>query len=81
MATATISSKGQITLPKSLRERLGLESGDRVDFVLSADGRYSLVPIKTSITALMGCVGKSPKPVSVEAMKEVVKRRAMRFKK
>lgn len=78
MTAATITSKGQITLPKALRDQLGLESGDRIDFVLAADGRYTLVPIKSSIKTLKGCISKPAKPVSVEAMSDIVKRRAVR---
>ena len=76
MSAATLTSKGQITLPKPVREMLGLSSGDRIDFVLNADGRYSVVPIKSSIKALKGCVAKPAKPVSIAAMNEAIKRRA-----
>jgi antitoxin PrlF len=76
MTAATLTSKGQITLPKQVRDALGLEAGDRVDFVSSSDGRYSLVPIKSSITSLKGCVPKPKKPVSVESMNRIVKQRA-----
>ncbi|MBL8516106.1 MAG: AbrB/MazE/SpoVT family DNA-binding domain-containing protein [Betaproteobacteria bacterium] len=78
MTTATLTSKGQITLPKQVRDELGLEAGDRVDFVVAADGRYSLVPVKASIRGLKGCIPAPKKPVSVEAMARVVKRRAVR---
>ena len=76
MTAATLTSKGQITLPKPVRDTLGLASGDRIDFVLNADGRYSVVPIKSSIKALKGCVAKPAKPVSIAAMNEAIKRRA-----
>jgi antitoxin PrlF len=78
MATATITSKGQITLPKQVRDRLGLEAGDRIDFVVAADGRYSLVPVKASIRGLKGCIPAPKKPVSAEAMTRIVKQRAAR---
>ncbi|TLZ54084.1 MAG: AbrB/MazE/SpoVT family DNA-binding domain-containing protein [Gammaproteobacteria bacterium] len=38
MAYATLTSKGQITLPKSVRERLGVEAGDRIEFIESEQG-------------------------------------------
>ena len=37
-ATATISSKGQLTLPKEVRERLGVDKGDEVEFTLDDQG-------------------------------------------
>ncbi len=43
MAAATITSKGQITLPKLVRVALGLDAGDRVDFIVAPDGGYTLV--------------------------------------
>ncbi len=38
MASATLTSKGQLTVPKSVREALGLESGDRIEFVETEKG-------------------------------------------
>ncbi|MGA3195891.1 MAG: AbrB/MazE/SpoVT family DNA-binding domain-containing protein [Terriglobales bacterium] len=38
MATATLTSKGQITIPSRVREALGLEKGDRVEFVEQGKG-------------------------------------------
>ena len=76
MTAATLTSKGQITLPKQIRDQLGLETGDRIDFVMSADGRYAIVPVKASIQGLKGCVPAPGKSISVEAMNRIVKRRA-----
>jgi AbrB family looped-hinge helix DNA binding protein len=38
MPTATVTSKGQITIPQPVRRRLGLKTGDRVEFVYRQDG-------------------------------------------
>lgn len=76
MATATLTSKGQITIPVSVRTALGLEAGDRVEFVPSNDGRFELVPATVPVTALKGSIGKPKKTVSIEAMNEVIARRA-----
>ena len=38
-ATATVTSKGQITLPVELRRRWGIKSGDRIDFILESENR------------------------------------------
>jgi antitoxin PrlF len=43
--TSTISSKGQITVPQEVRKRLGLEPGDRVEFVLE-EGRTIVRPAR-----------------------------------
>jgi len=44
MAT-TVTSKGQVTIPKPVRDRLGIEPGNAVDFELAPDGRIVLVKV------------------------------------
>ena len=78
MSAATITSKGQITLPKAVRDQLELGPGDRVDFVLAADGRFDLIPVKASVKSLKGCVPAPKKPVTIEAMAAAVRARAKR---
>ena len=51
---ATITSKGQITLPKLIRDRLKLHIGDKLDFIVRDDGHLEVIPIKGSITELKG---------------------------
>ncbi|MBN3858611.1 MULTISPECIES: AbrB/MazE/SpoVT family DNA-binding domain-containing protein [unclassified Paraburkholderia] len=73
MASATVTSKGQITIPADVRTHLGLSTGDRVEFVLNeATGHYEVVPATCSVTALKGIVRKSRKPVSIEDMNEAI---------
>lgn len=78
MSAATVTSKGQITLPKAVRDRLELGAGDRVDFVMAADGRFDLIPVKSSIKSLKGCVPAPKKPVTIDAMSMLVRQRAKR---
>ena len=79
MSAATITSKGQITLPKTVRDQLELGPGDRVDFVLAPDGRFDLIPVKASVKSLKGCVPAPKKPVTIEAMAKAVRARAKRI--
>jgi antitoxin PrlF len=72
VATATITSKGQITLPKEVREALGVGTGDRVEFVAERDGAYRVVAATRDIKQLKGLVPKPRTPVTVEAMKRAV---------
>ncbi len=52
MATATLTSKGQITIPAIVRTSLGVEAGDRVEFVEVEPGRFELVAATQSVIAL-----------------------------
>ena len=54
MPTATMTSKGQTTIPAEVRRRLRLEPGDRLDFIEVAEGRYELRPAHGSLRDLKG---------------------------
>lgn len=73
MPTATLTSKGQITVPQAVRRALGLHTGTKVDFVPVADG-FKVVPLHAADTAsLKGRFsGRAVKAVSIEAMNEAV---------
>ena len=78
MATAVITSKGQITIPKPVRDGLGVETGDRVEFVELERGVYSVVAATRDIRDLKGLIPKPAKPVSVADMNKAVRRHAVR---
>lgn len=78
MPTAVITSKGQITIPKSVRDSLGVETGDRVEFVELERGVYTVVAATRDIRDLKGVIPKPAKPVSVEDMNRAVRRHAGR---
>lgn len=54
---ATVTSKGQITIPVSIRKKYGLHPNDKVDFIVEGE-RIILVPVKT-LRDFRGAVGKS----------------------
>ena len=78
MTTAVVTSKGQITIPKLVRDGLGVESGDRVEFVELERGVYSVVAATRDVRALKGMIPKPAKPVSVEDMNRAIRRHAVR---
>ena len=66
MATATLTSKGQITIPIQVRTALGLETGDRVEFVEMEDGQFSMIAASKTVHDLKGLIRKPAKAVSIE---------------
>ncbi|HEX9836178.1 MAG TPA: type II toxin-antitoxin system PrlF family antitoxin [Alphaproteobacteria bacterium] len=66
---SAITSKGQATIPKAIREHLGLKPGDRVKFFVHPDGSVVLLP-KLPVAALRGIVKPRRRPVTVAAMRE-----------
>jgi AbrB family looped-hinge helix DNA binding protein len=58
--STTVTSKGQVTIPKAVRERLGIIAGDSVDFELAPDGRIVLVK-----------PGAKPRPSRFEALRGI----------
>jgi len=78
MATATITSKGQITIPATIRKALDLQSGDRVDFMVEETGRVSFLPLTRKVMSLKGIIPKPDTPVSLDDMKATIKARGGR---
>jgi len=72
MSEARMSSKGQITLPKDIRDRLGLKQGDRVRFIVENDGRVRLLPAKRDVSELLGILPKPKRRLSIEEMDDIV---------
>jgi len=80
MSTATITSKGQITIPAVVRNSLGVEAGDRVEFIAVEPGRFELVAATQPVTALKGLVRKPAAPVTIAAMNEAIATRGAKAK-
>ena len=69
---SAITIKGQATIPKPIREHLGLQPGDRVKFFVHPDGSVVLLP-KVSASAVRGMVkSRKPKPMTTEQMTTAV---------
>jgi len=73
--TATVTSKGQITIPQPVRERLRLKAGDRVDFIFSAEGSVTLKPKRIPFERALGILRTSgQRPVSVRDMDHAIEK-------
>ncbi len=72
MDEATLTSKSQLTLPKGVREALGVGPGDRIRFLPTRNG-FRIVAGKGDITRLHGMfAGRRAKPLSIEEMNEAI---------
>ncbi len=77
MIASTLTSKGQITIPKAVRQSLHLHAGDRVAFVLHDNGEASMKPITRTVDDVFGMLHrKGMKTQSVEAMNKAIARQA-----
>ena len=74
MPKATVTTRGRITIPRDVRDALGIKAGDRVTFIAEGTGAYSVVAATRDVRRLKGLVSKPPCPVSVEEMKRAVVR-------
>jgi len=72
MTTATMTSKGQVTIPASVRMALGVGTGDRLEFVQVQPGRFELIAATHSVTELKGIIRKPASPVSIEDMNAAI---------
>ena len=72
MSTATVTSKGQITIPAVVRAALGLDAGSRIEFVETEKGKYAIVPATSPVLALKGLLRQPDKPVSIESMNQAI---------
>ena len=74
---ATITSKGQVTIPKEVRDALGLRARAKVTFTIEPNGRVAMRPAMQSIQDLFGILGKPRRSVSIEEMDEAIKQAAV----
>ena len=78
MAVSTVTSKGQTTIPGEIRRLLKLKPGDRIEFVVEADGKVVLVPATVPVSELEGLLAPAARRVSLEAMDGAIRKRASR---
>jgi len=76
MPAATLTSKGQLVVPKAIRDLMGIHPGDRLDFVVLDDGNVLMRPATEDVTRLKGFLRRSGRaPVSVEEMNRIIRQR------
>lgn len=72
MAIATMTSKGQVTIPKRIREELHLRTGDRLDFQVEENGTLRILPVAKKVSEIFGAFShKAPeRPLTDREMNE-----------
>lgn len=77
MTVATLTSKGQTTIPKQVRDHLKLHPGDKLDFVIESEGRVVIKPAKLDVRSLKGLLKRRDgKVLSIEEMNAAIARGA-----
>lgn len=80
MAASRMSSKGQLTVPASVRNEMGAAEGTRIEFIPLGDGRFEIVAASSPVQALKGMIKRPSTPVTVEDMKQAIAAEASRRK-
>ena len=77
MASATITSKGQVTIPKEIRNHLKLETGSKVNFVIDENGEVKVIPFKVPVEELSGILHRRDiKAATLEEMEISIRKGA-----
>jgi AbrB family looped-hinge helix DNA binding protein len=72
MPSATLTSKGRVTIPADVRRDMNVDAGDRVEFVQVEPGRYELVAATRSVRELKGMFGQPRRRVSIKVMNAAI---------
>lgn len=73
MAKSTVTSKGQVTIPKEIRVSAMIHEGTQIDFQMQNDGTILIIPIQKHISQLKGIIqSKHKKPVTLSEMKKAI---------
>lgn len=78
---ATLTSKGQITIPKAVRDTLKLHVGDRIEFLVDPDGSVRIVPATRPVTELKALLSRPRRALSLEEIDTVIAERGARKKR
>ena len=73
MSTAMITTKGQVTIPKNVRDTMHVKMGDRIEFVQVSEDRYEIIAVTKDVEQLKGIVkSKNTQAVSIDEMNAAI---------
>jgi AbrB family looped-hinge helix DNA binding protein len=74
MPITTITTKGQVTIPKEIRDYLNIDTGSKVDFVIDENGIVTLIPLNVPVQSLSGTLHRpGMKTATLEEMEIAIK--------
>lgn len=77
MASATLTSKGQVTIPKRIRDYLKIDTGSKVDFIIDENGEVKIIPLNVPVQTLSGILHRSGmRAASIEEMEKAISKGA-----
>ena len=77
MTKAIVTTKGQVTIPKEIRDYLNLDTGSKVDFIVDENGTVKLISLNVPIHKLSGILHKKEMiPATLSQMEEAIIRGA-----
>lgn len=69
---ATVTAKGQVTLPVEARRRLGITPGTKLEFLITDDGRLEVIPRTGSVRRLKGMLPPPEQPLTLDEMDRAI---------
>jgi AbrB family looped-hinge helix DNA binding protein len=78
MPSTTLTSKGQVTIPKAVRDELGLKEGDRIAFRVLEDGTVIVEPETVELLELKGILKPKRTGISVADMDQAIRAKAVK---
>lgn len=77
MASTTVTSKGQVTIPKVIRDYLKLDTGSKVEFVIDENGQVKIIPLNVAVESLSGILRRPGiKKATLEDMEAAINKGA-----
>jgi antitoxin PrlF len=75
---ATVTSKGQVTIPIDARKKLRIQPGTKLEFIVRDDGRLEVIPLAGSVRSLKGAVPKPARTLTLAEMDAAIGKGARR---
>ena len=69
----TVTKKGQVTIPRMVRKKLQINSGDKVEFTFNEQGQVVLQPVKTDLNSLYGILAKERPELDIEEQRKAAR--------